>query len=81
MIAVAGHDGLNWERWCAQSKVFGDPRGLMFFFASTKQVADRKITLGSHIYYQIGDKTGVNRFIIVVDSSNGNTWIHVNYPE
>jgi hypothetical protein len=71
----------DYERWMTQCRVFYNPTNPLAFFRSREKVSDRRLILGRQVYYATGDKTGFNRFYVVVDSSNGNTWIHVSYPD
>jgi hypothetical protein len=68
------------EQFLTQAEIFNQDRQPALFFSAEK-LGTNQFSLGRHIYYKTGDRTGINRFIIVADSSNGNTWIHVFYPD
>ena len=71
----------DFSKWVDQCKAFPNPTDPLRFFFSRGKITERHLTLGPHVYFFCGDNTGYNRFKIVVDSTNGNTWIHVSYPD
>jgi hypothetical protein len=77
----AAGDQVRWNSGTIQRKVFYNPTEPLCFFASRERLPGRRLSLGPHVYFTTGDRTGINRFTVVVDSSNGNTWIHVTYPD
>lgn len=72
------HDYLQWVE---EGMAFSDPTKPLKFFNSREKLPDRQLTLGPHVYFCSGNNTGLNPFQIVVDSTNGNTWIHVPFPD
>ena len=81
LIWKEGEPPHNYKKWTDQTKAFSDPTNPLRFFFSREKLPDRHLTLGSHVYFFTGNNTGLNPFKIVVDSTNGNTWIHVTYPD
>ena len=81
LIWKEGEPPHNYQKWTDQTKAFSDPTKPLKFFNSREKLSARHLTLGPHVYFCTGNNTGLNPFQIVVDSSNGNTWIHVTYPD